>query len=238
MFSKLKNLEPFNQTRIQGSLIFRGAKMKILVLTATTLALSIGAPMAAQRPNYGVGVLLGVPSGALNSKSYSDASTETYNSGLGAQFTASWPLDRNLGLRLNVSGIDFNGTGSAPQTYNWNVEDSLFSIGAEGEVFLSDGNVERHLGTYLIGGLHTDFERFAASDYDPSVFAATTVNKTRLAATVGVGHTFRVYGRFAENRAGYDPARSDPNDPGTPRARQSYLRALKSYLEERGYSVD
>jgi hypothetical protein len=43
--------------------------------------------------------------------------------------------------------------------------------------------------------------------------------------------------RFAQNQSRYDPARSDPADPGTPRARQSYLRAMKSYLETRGYSV-
>jgi hypothetical protein len=43
--------------------------------------------------------------------------------------------------------------------------------------------------------------------------------------------------RYAAAQSRYDPARSDPADPGTPRARQSYLRAMKSYLENRGYSV-
>jgi hypothetical protein len=43
--------------------------------------------------------------------------------------------------------------------------------------------------------------------------------------------------RFASNQAGYDPARADPTDPGTPRARQRYLRVMKSYLEDRGYTV-
>lgn len=43
--------------------------------------------------------------------------------------------------------------------------------------------------------------------------------------------------RYASSKAGYDPARSDPADPGTPRARQAYLRAMKSYLETRGYTV-
>ena len=43
--------------------------------------------------------------------------------------------------------------------------------------------------------------------------------------------------RFASAQTGYDPARSDPNDPGTPRARQDYLRSMKAYLEQRGYSV-
>jgi len=43
--------------------------------------------------------------------------------------------------------------------------------------------------------------------------------------------------RYAMEESGFDPARSDPNDPGTPRARRAYFRAMKAYLEERGYSV-
>jgi hypothetical protein len=42
---------------------------------------------------------------------------------------------------------------------------------------------------------------------------------------------------YALDKSGYDPTHSDPSDPGTPRARQAYLRAMRSYLEERGYSV-
>ena len=43
--------------------------------------------------------------------------------------------------------------------------------------------------------------------------------------------------RFASNRTGYDPAFADPSDPGTPRARQAFLKSMKTYLEGRGYSV-
>ena len=43
--------------------------------------------------------------------------------------------------------------------------------------------------------------------------------------------------RYAIQRSGYDPAYGDPSDPGTPRARQAYLKALRSYLEGRGYSL-
>ena len=42
---------------------------------------------------------------------------------------------------------------------------------------------------------------------------------------------------YARDETDYDPAASDPSDPGTPRARKAYLRALKSYLEDLGYSV-
>ena len=43
---------------------------------------------------------------------------------------------------------------------------------------------------------------------------------------------------YAMDESGFDPSRSDPADPGTARARRAYLRAMKSYLEERGYSVN
>ena len=43
--------------------------------------------------------------------------------------------------------------------------------------------------------------------------------------------------RYAAEESGFDPAHSDASDPGTPRARRAYFRAMKSYLEERGYSV-
>ena len=42
---------------------------------------------------------------------------------------------------------------------------------------------------------------------------------------------------FATNRTGYDPARSDPDDPGTPRARKAFLNTMRTYLEGRGYTV-
>ena len=178
--------------------------MKRWVLTCISLTLAAGGPLAtleAQaawngRPNLGVGLLVGVPTGALGRTSYGDGSSETYNTGLGAQFTLSWPVAPALSLRLNASGITFQGTGRAPQTYDWNVQDQTFSLGGEAELFLADGNAARHLGTYLLGGLHADFERFSASNYDPSYDAAAAVNKTRLGATLGLGHTFRTYGGY------------------------------------------
>jgi len=169
--------------------------MKKWIPTAITLALA-AVPLAAQEPHYGLGIVLGVPTGALNSAGYPDGQIEGYNSGLGVQFTVSWPVDRSLALRLNVGGVTFDGTGSATGQANWNVEDSLISVGGEAEVFLGDGSAQRHLGTYLIGGLSLDMERFSASDYDPAYFASSEVTKNRLAATVGIGHTFRSYGRY------------------------------------------
>ena len=42
---------------------------------------------------------------------------------------------------------------------------------------------------------------------------------------------------FARQKSGYDPSDVNPDDPGIPRARQAYRRALRNYLEQRGYSV-
>lgn len=170
--------------------------MKRWILATTTLVLAAGSPLAAQEPHFGLGVILGIPTGALNSTTYPDTSNEGYNAGLGVQFTVSFPVDRSLALRVNVSGITYDGTGSAPGFNNWNVQDAMFSIGGDAQFFLADGNANRNIGTYLIGGLHADFERFSASDYDPSFFAATSVDKTRMALVAGIGHTFRSYGRY------------------------------------------
>ncbi len=169
--------------------------MRIWIPVGITLALAAATPLAAQQPNFGLGVTLGVPTGALNSSSYPDGSQETYDSGVGGQFTLSWPLDRSLAMRLNVSGISFYGTGRAPGFFDWNLRESMFSVGGEAQVFMADGNASRHVGTYLLGGLHADFERFSASDSDPRSFAATSISKTRLGGTAGIGHTFRSYGR-------------------------------------------
>lgn len=42
---------------------------------------------------------------------------------------------------------------------------------------------------------------------------------------------------YARQKSGYDPAFSDPDDPGTPRARRRYQSFIESYLESKGYSV-
>ena len=120
--------------------------MKKWMLAASALAL-VAAPLAAQEAHYGVGLVVGVPTGALSNTSYPDGSNESYNSGLGVQFTVSWPVDQSLALRVNFGGISFDGTGSQPQFSDWNVQDSIFSIGGEAQLFLADGNARRHLGT-------------------------------------------------------------------------------------------
>ena len=176
--------------------------MRRMVLAALTLVLA-AAPLAAQDPHFGLGLVLGFPTGALNSTTYADGRTEGYNTGVGVQFTASWPVSRSLALRVNVGGITFNGTGSTPSNPNWNLEEDLVSFAGEAEYFLPGSSVSRHLGTYLIGGLGLDVEHFSAGSaysyaygYDYVYGPTVTADRTRLAATAGIGHTFRSYGRY------------------------------------------
>ena len=161
--------------------------------TLITLALAAG-PLAAQEPMYGLGMVVAGPVGALNSTTYASGAAESYNSGLGAQFTVSWPLDRSLAVRLNLGGTTYNGTATQGAS-NWNLYDATVSFGAEAEYFLGAGNANRHLGTYLIAGLALDFERFSTSSWDPYT-VSSAIDKNRLGANAGLGHTFRSYRRW------------------------------------------
>jgi hypothetical protein len=172
--------------------------MKKWIFAATTLVLASGAPLAAQDVHFGIGVNLSVPTGAFNSTNYGGGARETYDSALGAQFTVSFPVDRSLALRLNIGGTTFSGTGDDPggRPSHYNTQNAMFSIGGDAQVFLADGDARRHVGTYLIGGLALDMERFSASVDDPSFFPDTVLNKTRLGLNVGLGHSFRYVGRW------------------------------------------
>jgi hypothetical protein len=178
--------------------MFLEVDMKNLILAATTLVLAAGAPLAAQNAHLGVAVNLGVPTGAFSSTTYSDASQESYDPGLGFQFTASFPVDRSLAFRLNLGGNTFRGKYDQPGNYRQDVQDAMFSVGGEAQIFLADGNAMRHLGSYFIGGMALDLEKFSASDsgYDPSFFPNTVVNKSRLAVVAGFGHSFPYAGRW------------------------------------------
>jgi hypothetical protein len=72
----------------------------------------------------------------------------------------------------------------------------------------------------------------AAVDPDPPI-VLPTAGQDEATARADV----REAKRYAAEKSGYDPARSDPRDPGTGRARAAYLKAFKAYLAERGYSV-
>ncbi|BDU74552.1 outer membrane beta-barrel protein [Mesoterricola silvestris] len=173
--------------------------MKTWILAATTLALTVGAPLAAQEPHFGLGVTVGVPTGALNSTTYAGGATESYDSTLGLQFTASFPVDRSLAWRLNLSGQTFSGHVDEPGQFRVNTQDAMFSIGADAQIFVGGGNAQRHIGTYLIGGLALDLERFSSSYDDPSYYPDTVTNKSRMGLNVGIGHSMRYIGRWRWN---------------------------------------
>ncbi len=174
--------------------------MKHWILAAATLALVTGAPLAAQEPHFGIGLTVGVPTGAFNSTTYPSGATESYESALGLQFTASFPVDRSLAWRLNLSGQTFSGHADDPAVRDrLNTQDAMFSIGGDAQIFLGTGNAQRHLGTYLIGGLALDLERFTASYDDPSFYPDSTINKSRLGLNVGIGHSVRYVGRWRWN---------------------------------------
>lgn len=180
--------------------------MKNLALAGSILLLPAAAvPLAAQTPNLGVAVNVCVPTGGFNNTNYADGSSEGYDTNLGAQFTLSFPVDRNFALRLNVGGVTFTGDGNLAgmdyrdptATVHGNLQDSMWSVGGEAQLFFADGNAMRHVGSYFIGGLSLDFERFSWSQFnDPNFYPDAVTNKTRLGADVGFGHSFRGVGRW------------------------------------------
>ena len=171
--------------------------MKNRILCATILALSLAAaPLAAQQAYLGLALNVSVPTGGFSSTTYDGPVTETFDAGLGMQFTASFPVDRRLALRLNVGAVSFDGRDEQPGYPRYNLKDDMFSLGGEAQLFLGDGSATRHLGGYLIGGASMDWERFSGSQDDPSFYADSVDNRTRLAGVAGFGYSFRNSGRW------------------------------------------
>lgn len=166
------------------------------ILSGTALLLMLGAPLAAQEVRYGVAVNLAAPVGGFNSSTIPSsvsgvAVQETYNSGAGADFLVCLPLNPLWAIRFNAGVETFTGNASPVGGYSWNLQDQVFTIGAVAQYFF-DGNAIRQNGTYLMFGAAMDFENFESSNGDPNYDPYTsTVNVTRPAALVGIGHTFR-----------------------------------------------
>jgi hypothetical protein len=176
--------------------------MKNYFLAGTALVALLGAPLAAQDNRMGLSINLAVPTGGFAGTSYApdaftvSSSRESYNTGVGAQFTVSFPVDKTFALRLNLGGQSFSGRASAPGYYDLNLQQQMFSLGGEAQFFLADGNAFRQSGTYLLAGVALDFERFDASYGDPNYDASNSVNKTRVGGVIGIGHTWRRGGGF------------------------------------------
>ena len=172
--------------------------------TATCLALPLllaATPaLQAQSPHLGFSLNLMVPTGDFASQGYPayyspssgrviPAQKETYDLGLGGSFTASFPMDRNLALRFNLSATSARGTNRAPGEATINLPHSMVSLGGDLQIF-PNATALRHRGLYFVAGLSADFEQFDRSFGDPTWDSTDTTHKSRLGATAGIGHSF------------------------------------------------
>jgi hypothetical protein len=136
------------------------------------------------------------PTGEFASKTYSNLQPperETYDVGLGGSFTVSFPVDRSLAIRLNLSGSAEDGKNTVPNSpgsSTINLRHSLFSIGGDLQLF-PQGTAFRHRGLYFIAGLSADFEKFEGSvGSDPAYYPDYSASKSRLGGSIGLGHSF------------------------------------------------
>jgi hypothetical protein len=114
---------------------------------------------------------------------------ETYDVGLGGSFTVSFPVDRSLAIRLNLSGSAENGTNRAPGETTINLRHSQFNLGGDLQIF-PEGTAFRHRGLYFVMGLSADFEQFDRSFGDPLYDYTDTTRKSRMGGSIGLGHSF------------------------------------------------
>jgi hypothetical protein len=169
-------------------------------LLVLPLILASGSALKAQSPHIGFSLNLLFPTGDFSSKNYpatfdstgalvSPASQETYDVGLGGSFTVSFPMDRNLAIRLNLSGSAENGSNRAPGYSTINLRHSQFNLGGDLQIF-PQGTAFRHRGLYFVAGLSADFEQFDRSFGDPLYDYTNTTRKSRMGGNFGLGHSF------------------------------------------------
>jgi hypothetical protein len=164
------------------------------------LLLASGAALQAQTPHVGFSLNLLIPTGEFSSKTYPayyspsagytiPPQKETYDVGLGGSFTVSFPVDRTLAIRLNLSGSAENGTNRAPGETTINLRHSQFNLGGDLQIF-PEGTAFRHRGFYFVAGLSADFEQFDRSFGDPQYDYTDTTRKSRMGGSLGFGHSF------------------------------------------------
>lgn len=172
---------------------------RALLLTALPMLLASGSALRAQSPHFGFSINLLFPTGDFNNKNYPPyidtygnlvpTQKEGYDLGLGGTFFMSFPVDRSLAVRMSFSGAANTGTNTAPGQATINLRHSEFNLGGELEVF-PNGTAYRHRGLYFLGGISADFEQFDRSFGDPNWDYTNTTRKSRMGATVGIGHSF------------------------------------------------
>ncbi|MBP1628271.1 MAG: hypothetical protein H6Q00_2746 [Holophagaceae bacterium] len=159
------------------------------------LFLVLGASLAAQaqEPRIGLGLNLSFPTAAFARSEYAPVlqgdpnQVETYDLGVGAQLTASFPLDQHVAFRAVMA---YQSTsGNYTDGYDRiNLQHNVFSLG--GEIHIFPESAYRQRGPYLFGGLSADFERFDRSYGEVNVDYTESYNKSRLGGTVGIGNSF------------------------------------------------
>lgn len=170
------------------------------LLLTLPLLLAAGPRLQAQSPHMGFSLNLGFPTGDFANKTYPayysptagyviPPQKETYDVGLGGSFTVSFPMDRTLAIRLNLSAMAANGTNRAAGESTINLRHSQFNLGGDLQIF-PQGTAFRHRGLYLLAGLSADFEQFDRSFGDPLYDYTNTTRKSRLGGTAGIGHSF------------------------------------------------
>lgn len=174
--------------------------MRRISMLLLPMLLVSGAALHAQSPHMGFSLNLTIPTGEFSSKTYPayyspsagyviPPQTETYDVGLGGSFTVSFPVDRNLAIRLNLSGSAEDGTNRAPGEATINLRHSMFNLGGDLQIF-PEGTAYRHRGFYFVAGLSADFEQFDRSFGDPLYDYTDTTRKSRMGGSLGFGHSF------------------------------------------------
>jgi hypothetical protein len=174
--------------------------MRRTTMLLLPLLLASGAALHAQSPHIGFSLNMVVPTGDFASRYlppyYSSfdghlvpTQKETYDVGLGGSFTVSFPVDRALAIRLNLSGSAENGINRAQGEANINLRHSMFSLGGDLQIF-PEGTAFRHRGLYFVAGLSADFEQFDNSFGDPQYDYTDTMRKSRMGGSLGIGHSF------------------------------------------------
>jgi len=165
-------------------------------------ALLVSSYSWAQDPHFGVALDLVIPTGGFSSTTYPPTQnlpvpeTKDYDLGLGAKFFISFPVDPKLAFRLEFMGQSETGQSRAEGYESLDLRHDLFGIGAEVEVFLGTGSAYRHKGTYLLGGITADFEKFSwnsgNSYYDTYGYYDNwdSQRKSRMGVLAGLGHSF------------------------------------------------
>lgn len=197
--------------------------MRYRPMLSLMLTAGLATTLQAQDPHFGFGLNLVFPTGGFRDTTYpptpevTSPQHEGYDLGLGGQFTISFPVEPNVALRMNVNGQTTDGTNTAAGYDTIHLKHRMVSLGGEVQVFPGSGAF-RHQGTYLLGGLSADFERFDRSFGDPNLDYTETSRKSRMGGTVGVGHSFgysgaghfTVEGVYHKTLTGNDESAGDP----------------------------